>query len=307
MFGINTLLGKRSASSHPVGTPTASGALPGAEDVSGPPATKLAVSPSVEERLDDLTRTVADLSSRVALVDDLHSQIAQLKLQLVEEREAKKDLKKELAAAEASMKRSDELYKRLESRVAVCEKRAPSSFAAAVGRNETESLRKEQQVITDNVTKLQQGMEQQQRQARLPNVMLFGLDDDGQRSAVQQVTACFQAAGIPEKDKVVRAVRVGNHRATGTSAPAPVKVVMQSASDASNLLRHTRALRQRFKVNMDRDITPQQAEIRRCKQGAARQLRDLGYVTFWKGDQLVYVHRTTGGRAVYTGRLPARA
>ena len=60
-------------------------------------------------------------------------------------------------------------------------------------------------------------------------------------------------------------------------------------------------------MNMDRDLTPQQAQIRKTKQGAARELRDMGYVTFRRGDQLVFLDRRTGNRSIYTGSMPARA
>ena len=308
MFDLRTVLGKRSVNSHPVGLPAADGTLPGAEDVSAPPAAKVAVQPDLEERFEGLLRTVAELSARVVVCDEMQSQITQLQLQLAEEKHARRELQKELKASDACHKLCENRYGKLDKRVLTVEKgKSPASYAAAVGGGETESLRKSQQEITGEMTRLQHVVERQERQSRASNVMLFGLEDDGQRPAVQQVSACLQAAGIPQRDKVVQAVRLQGNRAVSTSRPAPVKVVLQSAADASALLRHTRTLRQRFQVGLDRDLTPQQAGVRRGQQGVVQQLRGLGYITFWRGDQLVFVHKATGKREVYVGHLPDRA
>ena len=312
MFDVRSLLGKRSTSSHPIGSPTASGSLPDAEDVPAAPAAKVAANPGLEERFESLVLTVADLSSRLAVVPDLQRQISKLRLELDNERLANQELKQELAACKASEFRSDDRYIKLEKRVDAQEKgKRPATYADAVGHDEADRLRRKQDEITGDVVQLQQMVEHQERQSRLQNVMFFGLADDGQRSPAQQVIDCLQAAGVPESNKVVRAVRLGARRssasAPGPSRPAPVKVVMQSATDASLLLRHTRALRERYHVNLDRDLTPAQADIRRGKQGAARELRNRGFVTFWRGDQLMYVNKATGQRDVFTGSMPSCA
>ena len=308
MFG--GLLGKRSTSSHPLGLPTASGRLPGDDDLPGPPAAKIAVQSDLDERFESLSRTIAELSARVVVVDEMQSQITQLKSQLADERQARREVERELTADKASLKRSEERFCKLEKRVVAYETKQgklPASYADAVGRGEADNLHKSQQEIAGNMSRLQGVVERQERQSRASNVMLFGLADDGQRSAVQQVSACLQAAGIPERDRVVQAVRLPSNRTGSTSRPAPVKVVLQSAADASAMLRHTRTLRQRFQVGLDRDLTPQQTQVRKERQGVVQELRGLGYVTFWRGDQLVYVHKATGKREVYAGRLPGRA
>ena len=276
------------------------------------PAAKVAAKPGLEERFESLVLTVADLSSRLAIVPDLQRQISKLQLELDNERLGNQELKQELAACKASDSRADDRYLNLEKRMEAQEKgKRPATYADVVGRDEADKLRRKQDEITGNVVQLQQVVEHQERQSRLQNVMLFGLADDGQRSPAQQVTACLQAAGVPESSKVVHAVRLGprpsSASAPGPSRPAPVKVVMQSAADASLLLRHTRALRERYHVNLDRDLTPAQADIRRGKQDAARELRNRGFVTFWRGDQLMYVNKATGQRDVFKGSMPGRA
>ena len=309
-MSIRGILGKRSASSNPLGVPTASGTLPGADGVPGPPASKVAVDSGLEDRLESLSQVVAELSARVVSCDEMRGEIAKLKLQLDEERQARKEVQQELVSTKAAHGRSVECFVKLEKKVALLEKGkspSPPSYAAAVGRDETESLRKSQSQTAVEVNRLQQVVERQDRQSRASNVMLFGLDDDGQRSTAQQVSDCLQAASIPERDRVVRAVRLQGNRSVSTSRPAPVKVVLQSPADASALLRYTRTLRQRCKVGADRDLTPQQTSSRREQQGVVQDLRGLGYVTFWKGDQLFYVHKSTGRREMYTGQLPGRA
>lgn len=317
MFGMSTLLGKRPPRSHPMGSPTASGSLPDAQDIPGPPSAKIAAQTDVQEELNSLRDALHVLSSRVELVPDLQRQVIRLEQEAAEGRQVRVLLEKELAADKASLSRSEERASRLEKRLEALEKASekgkhPMSYAVAAGRDEADKLRRDQEEVSHKVVQLEQAAERQDRQSRAQNVMLFGLSDDGRDSPLQQVTACLQAAGITECNKVQSAFRLGGKRpaspaAANASRPGPIKVVMQSAADAAALLRHTRALRQRQRVNLDRDITPQQAHLRRNRQGAAKELRDMGFVTFWRGDQLVYVDKATGRREVYTGHLPRRA
>ena len=134
--------------------------------------------------------------------------------------------------------------------------------------------------------------------------MVFGLAEAAEQTPLQQVTACLQAVDAPEQTKVVRAVRLGQPRANG---PRPVKLVLQSAADAASLLRRSRQLRERQRIRLDKDLTLQQTELRKSKLGAASQLRDLGYVTFFNGEQLIYVTRGSGQRSVFKGTFPGRA
>ena len=114
-------------------------------------------------------------------------------------------------------------------------------------------------------------------------MLLFNLQESDQ-SPLQQVAACLRAAGVSETNRIVQAVCLGRDRRSlaseGPSRPRPVKLVMQSPADAAGLLRHTRKLRERQRVNLDKDLTPAHPGhscANLCK--GAKQLYDRGYVT----------------------------
>ena len=107
MFGLPGLLGKRSPSSHPTGSPLPSGTLPGGGDVPAAPASKLAAKPDLEERFERLLESFVELKAQGAVqpqhvVPDLQLQITKLAQQVGEERAAKKDLGMELDVANKS-------------------------------------------------------------------------------------------------------------------------------------------------------------------------------------------------------------
>ena len=285
-----------------------SGALPGGGDVPAAPASKLAAKPDLEERFERLLESFVELKAQVAVVPDLQLQITKLAQQVGEEQAAKKELRMELDAANKALSHSDTRYVQLEKRVLAAEKgKQPVSYSQALGSDAGAALRKQQEEITGNMDQLQQQIERQERHSRSQNVMLFNLQESDQ-SPLQQVAACLRAAGVSETNKIVQAVRLGRDRRSlageGPSRPRPLKLVMQSPADAIGLLRHTRTLRQRQQVNLDRDLTPAQAQLRRSLQGAAKQLRDRGYATAWRGENLVYINRATNARENYKGTVP---
>ena len=306
MLGLQTLLGKRPAASNPIGSPTASGTLP--DDVEGPPAAKLREE-EVPDRTDDikrLTDAVSLLTERLSgheqTVTDMQRKLTAVQGELAAERTARQEVEKELSASTASLARFGERMLKMQADVNRVGK--SPAYADVVGRDATAELRRQQQLVTDSVGQLKQQVEQQDRQARAANVMIFGLAESAELAPLQQVTACLQAVDAPEQARVVRAVRLGQQRGNG---PRPVKVEMQSAADAAGLLRLTKQLRERQRVRLDRDLTLQQAELRKSRLGAASRLRDLGYVTYFNAEQLIYVQRGTGRRSVFNGTYPEHA
>ena len=287
------------------------GELSGADDVPAAPAAKAAAKPDLEERFERLLESFVELRAQAALVPDLHQQISKLTQQVAEGKAAQKELSLELAAVKGWQARWETRVVHLEKKVTDAEKnKQPASYAQALGGQAGAALRKHQEEITGTVKQLGQQVEQQERQVRARNVMVFNLAE-GSETPLQQVTACLQAAGVPGADKIVQAVRLGADRrastGVGPSRPRPVKLVMPAPADATGLLRHTRKLRQSQRVNVDRDLTPQQSQQRRAQEGAARDLRRQGYVTEWRGGQLIFIDTSTNRREVYTGRMPGRA
>ena len=309
--GMSSLLGKRPPSSHPTGSPLPTGELSGADDVPAAPAAKAAAKPDLEERFERLLESFVELKAQVALVPDLHQQISKLTQQVAEGKAAQKELSLELAAVRLWQARWEPRVVRLEKQVTDAEKNKPSaSYAQALGGQAGADLRKQQDDLTGTVKQLGHQVEQQERQVRARNVMMFSLAE-GSETPLQQVTACLQAAGVSGAAKIVQAVRLGVDRrastGVGPSRPRPVKIVMPAPADAIGLLRHTRRLRQSQHVNIDRDLTPQQSQQRKAQEGAARELRQQGYVTEWRGDQLIFADTATNKREVYRGRIPRRA
>lgn len=308
MFDLPGLLGKRSPSTHPTGVPEPSGDLPGGEDVPAAPASKIPAQPGLEERFERLLGSFNELQLQLAVVPELQMKITKLTEQVAEEKAARKALSRELESSNNRLTRADERLVKLDGRVLTVEKsKQPMSYAQSLGKEAGATLQKQQEVITDDLTQLKQQVEYQERQVRSQNVMLFNLEEDD-RSPLQQVQACLQGAGVPDPVRIMRAVRLGkggrSNAGEGSSRPRPIKLVMQSPADAAGLLRHTRQLRERQRVNLDRDITPAQAQLRRSLQGVAKQLRDRGYATVWRGEQLVYINKATNAREVYKGIVP---
>lgn len=308
MFG--GLLGKRSASTGPIGSPTETGGLP--DGVPGPAAAKPreAEPVPVELLFERLNREVERLSVRVKCAESqTESQmvvISQLQSGLEAETAARKASEAREAALSEKFKLLEEGNGQLAGRVADLESKVaarPSSYAAAVGEAASE-LRAEQDRVKSRTKQLEQQVEQQDRLSRAANVMVFGLEEADGRSPAEQVAACFSSVGAADRNRIVRAVRVGQQRG---SDPRPVKVVMAAQADAVAVLRQTRQLRQRKQIRVDRDLTPYQAEQRKSKLGAAQALRDRGYITFFNADQLIFVNKDSGRRQVFDGRMPDRA
>ena len=310
MLSLQSLLGKRSPSTHPTGLPLPSGDMPGGEDVPAAPASKLqeVAQPDLETRLELLLASLSELKVQVAVVPELQSQITKLNQQVVEEKEEKKRLSTELESLRQALSRSDQRLIKAEGKISAAEKgKQPVSYAQSLGKDAGAALQKQQEENRGELAELKQQMERQERQVRAQNVMLFNVEE-GSQSPMQQVQACLQAAGVPDTGKIVQAVRLGRgprgSAGESSSRPRPVKLVMQSAADAAGLLRHTRKLRESQRVNLDRDITPAQAQLRRSKQGAAKELRERGYATVWRGEQRGYINRATNAREVFKGTVP---
>ena len=317
MFG-GLLGGKRGPETQPLQHPTASGHL---QDVA-PPAKMVAPEQSVREVVEALSATVATLSGQLGTaleeVAGLGAKVSKLTLQLQEQKAVATDLNRENQSLKSAMARADEntvaLGKKVQGVEEALRKRRDSPPSAGVNAE----INQRQEQTVQQLTQLEQQVEHQERQTRQSNVMVFSLAEDPGRTPVQQVKAALQAAGVPGGDRIVHAVRLGvppppppppgfqiptAHRAP---RPRPVKVMLQSTPAASDLLRHTRRLRERLGVFLDKDLTPKQVHIRKQLEGPAKELRSRGVGTLWKGERLWCRNRQTGRDEPYNASVHSR-
>ena len=249
-------------------------------------------------------------------VGQLSKTVDKLGLHLGKEKSMNSELKKEVQALEPAMSRADTNTLQMQKRVQELEgkgkgKRFDSNTTADV----IFEISKQQQQTVHQVTQLQQQMEHQERLSRLPNVMVFGITEDSARTPTQQVQAALDATGVPGGTKIVRAFRLGvpspplpsqGPSSARVPRPRPIKLMLQTAQDAYDLLRHTRRLRESQRINLDKDLTPQQTHLRQQQQEQARELRNRGIVTFWRAEKLMYKDPATGRPECFNGRMPPR-
>lgn len=308
---------KRDTTTNPIGDPTGSGTLP--DDIEGPPAAKPredASEPSevridaLEVRLKKLASTVATqadmLAACITTQSTLLDENKKLKAELAAERAARTELQQQVqgmqtgvakfAGLQEACEKLDQQVKQVDAKV-----KRPS-YAAALTDGVTTELRAQQVKAKEDIEQLQSQAEQQDRMSRAAHVMVFGLQETDGQSPAEQVSECLRSVGAPGRERIVRAVRIGQQR--NAQQPRPVKVVMATETDAVNVLRRTRELRQRRQVRVDRDLTPAQTAKRKSQLGAAQKLRDLGYFTVFNADKLLFFKRGSNRREVFTGQFP---
>lgn len=311
MFG--NLLGKRPPADSPIPDPSASGTLP--DDVEGPPAAKPREQApvSLEARFDELEGIVAKQGQYIktlqGMVGGLNAIMEKQDGQLRDTELALSTVKAEMAELKLALGKTDGVCTTLGHQVKEVkdEVTKPSYAAAAAARGSNAAaseLRAAQDKNKEDIEQLRQQAEQQDRLSRAANVMLFGLEETDRMSPAEQVSECLRSVGAPARDSIVRAVRVGQQRG---SQPRPVKVIMATQADAVGVLRRTRELRQRRQVRADRDLTPAQTEKRKAQLDAAKDIRELGYITVFNAEKLLFFKKGSGRRTVYTGSLPPRA
>lgn len=303
---------KRDASTNPIADPTDSGKLP--DGVPGPPAAKPredSDEPSgvrldaLEARLEKLAHTV---DAQALQLQAYITTETQLRAAVAAERAARIALEDKLQAFEtgaAKVAGLQEACQKLDQQVKqVAAKVGHPNYAAAVSGGATSELLAEQAKAKQDIEQLRNQAEQQDRMSRSAHVMVFGLQETDSQSPAEQVSECLRSVGAPGRERIVRAVRVGQQR---NGQPRPVKVVMATETDAVSVLRRTRELRQRRQVRVDRDLTPVQTEKRKSQLGAAQQLRELGYFTIFNADKLLYFRKGSGRREVFDGSMPGPA
>ncbi|KAK9808577.1 hypothetical protein WJX73_010877 [Symbiochloris irregularis] len=291
---------KRDASTNPIGSPSGSGTLP--DDVEGPPAARPredGPEPSevridaLEARLAKLTETVKtqgiQLAAYITSEGAVREDNARLKAELVVERA-------KVASLQEASERLDHQVKQLDAKV------THPTYASVVSQGAASELRAAQAKNKEDIEQLRSQAEQQDRQSRAANIMVFGLQESDSQSPAEQVSECLRSVGAPGRERIVRAVRLGQQQG---GQPRPVKVIMATQADAVNVLRRTRELRQRRQVRVDKDLTPTQARKRSSQLKAAKDLRDLGYFTVFNAEKLLYFKKGSDRREVFDGRFPS--
>ena len=121
--------------------------------------------------------------------------------------------------------------------------------------------------------------------------MFFGVADSRGRTAEEQVRDALLAVECPAASKIVEAVRLGVARdgpTDATARPRPVRVPFVTAKAVYEVFKASKALRERRKIGVDKDLTRQQQEMRTALLGDYKKLKENGYRAFWRGERLFY-------------------
>ena len=294
MAHLLSFLGKRSPTTQPLARAASDGCLPDAQDLPGPPPAKVAAITPDEQSV-NLSELLEQVEARLSAKMARQNEQFATQLALVEKENS--SLKGRVA--------------QLEQKVATLERsKQPASPWTGAQARETKELSKQQADTEARVTGVQQQLELQDRQQRSSHVMVYNLPEDGRQTPLQQVSACLSAAGVPDRANILSAVRLGRpsqapSTSTALSKPRPVKATFQAPTDVFNVLRASKRLRERRGITVDRDLTPAQRSIRKSLQPAVKTLRDAGFVTVWRGEQLFYIDKRENKRVLYTGQVPS--
>ena len=285
MAGLLSLLGRRSPSTQPLAARSASGAPPDLPDLPEPPPAKAA-------------RTAEpDAGSKPEpTASDILAAISRLQVTVEAQGASQQQLVKEFQALEARQGRLEDKVLKME--------RGKGPVSADPG------VQRQQERLSADLVDLQRQVERQEQQHRALNVMMYDIPEVPEQTPVQQVSDCLQAAGVAEV-KINSAVRLGRPAAPTASSqgpsrikPRPVKVTLQSSEGVISVFRASRQLRETQRISVDRDLTPAQRDARKARQPAAQKLRERGYNTFWRGENLFFIDRGTGKREAFNGQFP---
>ena len=156
-----------------------------------------------------------------------------------------------------------------------------NTVAARVGAVD-ETVRATFEAIDNNVTTCLLSIDTLERKIRSPNSILFGIEESVGERALEEVKSLLGAASIKE------AMRLGKRLPTA-NRPRPVLIKFDSLAAKHAAFKKAKELRRIFKVSMDDDLTPMQKASRTSRLPQVQALRQEGWVTFWRGDNLYKV------------------
>ena len=272
--------------------PTGSNPLPQAGEGEAP------APPAKAQHVDEPVSN-ADLA---ALIKTLTDQVAQLRADNSSVREEIKQLRQERSGFADTIKKVDDRVQSIEQKLPEVARQAAKQEVQRHSAQLVERL----DGVTNTLTKLEHQAEASDRSLRSASIMLYDLPESPDQAPNQQAAAALRSVQCTSADKIVTAARIGKPpppprgTASARARPRPVKVTFTSADDVYNVFRKAKELR-RKKIGVDKDLTPQQREIRKNKQPAAAELRQKGFIAFWRDEKLFYVDKRTGQRVLYTG------
>lgn len=288
-----SFLGKRGPETQPLGARTNSGTPPSATDVPAPPPAKAADTGERELSMADIMRKLN------AMDTDNKLEFKKLSLTVKENEEG-------LGQVKEALKTVQDQQVSLAARLLAVEKgKAPQAAAT------DPEVQQQQESLSETVETLKQQLERQDQQQRSLNVMLYGMTETAQ-PILQQVQESLRSAGVPAV-AVSSAKRLGlpgpppgpRPQTSRSTDPRPVVVTLRSSEDVGRVLSAGKQLRERFKVKVDKDLTPNQRHERKSKRGAMDELSAKGFIPFWRnGTQLWYFDKRTGQRYSYDERPP---
>ena len=161
---------------------------------------------------------------------------------------------------------------------------------ARLAEDRADALQSKVAELSETAARADRRQEGLDRALRRSSMMFFGVAEGSDVSPEERVRSCLRAVGSPAVDKISEAVRLGPARAPTGSRTAvavrPVRVSFTAPEAVYDVFKHCRALREQHKVFVDRDLTPQQRDIRASLAQEYKQLRENGRRPFWRGERL---------------------
>jgi hypothetical protein len=160
-----------------------------------------------------------------------------------------------------------------------------------------ETMRARDELIFNKLVALESHEDALEKIIKSPNALLFGVEESIGEAQLSQVKSLFGSIRI---DETRRLGKFDNK----AKRPRPVLIKFGSIADKHAAFKKSKLLRQNFKVSMDDDLTAKQREGRATLMPQALALRNEGWTTFWRGENLFKVKGQGPPIKVIPGQRP---
>jgi hypothetical protein len=145
-----------------------------------------------------------------------------------------------------------------------------------------ETMRARDELLFNKLAALESQNDALEKTIKSPNALLFGVEESIGEAQLTEVKHLFGAVRIEETR------RLGKFDPKA-KRPRPVLIRFVSIADKHAAFEKSKVLRQNFKITMDDDLTTKQRAGRAALLPNALALRNEGWTTFWRGDNLFKV------------------
>eukprot|EP00884_Botryococcus_braunii_P003462 jgi/Botrbrau1/13116/Bobra.0187s0073.1 len=145
-----------------------------------------------------------------------------------------------------------------------------------------ETMRARDELLFNKLAALESQNDALEKTIKSPNALHFGVEESIGEAQLTEVKHLFGAVRIEETR------RLGKFDPKA-KRPRPVLIRYVSIADKHAAFKKSKVLRQNFKITMDDDLTTKQRAGRAALLPNALALRNEGWTTFWRGDNLFKV------------------